>query len=50
MSTMENNNENQVNIELNEETALGVYSNLAVITHSQAEFVCDFIQTQLVNV
>jgi hypothetical protein len=41
---MENNNENQVNIELNEETALGVYSNLAVITHSQAEFVCDFIQ------
>lgn len=36
--------ENQMNIELNEETALGVYSNLAVITHSPAEVVCDFIQ------
>ena len=41
---MENQNENQVNIELSEETALGVYSNLAVITHSNSEFVCDFIQ------
>ena len=41
---MDKNNENQVNIELNEETALGVYSNLAVITHSHEEFVCDFIQ------
>lgn len=36
--------ENQMNIELNEETALGVYSNLAVITHSPTELVCDFIQ------
>lgn len=41
---MEKPNENQVNIELNEETALGVYSNLAVITHSQSEIVSDFIQ------
>lgn len=41
---MENNNENQVNIELTEETALGVYSNLAIITHSPAEMVCDFVQ------
>ena len=39
-----NNNENQVNIELNEEIALGVYSNLAIITHSQTEIVSDFIQ------
>lgn len=38
------NNENQVNIELNEETALGAYSNLAIITHSNSEFVADFIQ------
>jgi hypothetical protein len=41
---MENQNENQMNIELSEEIALGVYSNLAVITHSPTEFVCDFIQ------
>ncbi len=41
---MNENNENQVNIELNEETALGVYSNLAIITHSHAEIVCDFVQ------
>jgi hypothetical protein len=41
---MENNNENQVNIELNEETALGIYSNLAIITHSPSEMVCDFVQ------
>jgi hypothetical protein len=38
------NNEHQVNIELSEETALGVYSNLAIITHSPAEVVCDFVQ------
>lgn len=37
-------NENQLNIELSEEIAEGVYSNLAIITHSQAEFVTDFIQ------
>ena len=36
--------ENQMNIELSEEIALGIYSNLAVITHSPAEVVCDFIQ------
>ena len=36
--------ENQMNIELSEDIALGVYSNLAVITHSPAEIVCDFIQ------
>lgn len=37
-------NQNQVNIELTEEIAEGIYSNLAVITHSPGEFVCDFIQ------
>ncbi|MES2588635.1 MAG: DUF3467 domain-containing protein [Bacteroidota bacterium] len=36
--------ENQINIELKEDVASGVYSNLAIITHSNAEFVCDFIQ------
>lgn len=38
------NEENQMNIELDEKTALGVYSNLAIITHSETEMVCDFIQ------
>lgn len=41
--TMEKN-DNQLNIELSEELAEGVYSNLAIITHSQSEFVTDFIQ------
>lgn len=41
---MENQNENQLNIELSEEIAEGVYTNLAIITHSQAEFVADFVQ------
>lgn len=41
---MEKNNENQINIELNEDVAGGIYSNLAIITHSQSEFVCDFVQ------
>lgn len=38
------NNENQMNIELTEDVALGVYSNLAIITHSPTEIVSDFIQ------
>jgi hypothetical protein len=38
------NNENQLNIELSEEVAEGTYSNLAVITHSNTEFVMDFIR------
>ncbi len=41
---MENQNDNQLNIELSEEIAEGVYTNLAIITHSQAEFVADFVQ------
>ncbi|MBX5438549.1 MAG: DUF3467 domain-containing protein [Thermoflavifilum sp.] len=36
-------NQNQLNIELSEEMAEGIYANLAVITHSNAEFVLDFI-------
>jgi len=35
---------NQINIELSEEVAQGVYSNLAVITHSSSEFVLDFVR------
>jgi len=33
----------QLNIELSEEMADGTYANLAIITHSFAEFVMDFI-------
>lgn len=35
--------EQQLNIELSEEMADGVYVNLAIINHSFAEFVMDFI-------
>jgi hypothetical protein len=38
------NNPNQLNIELTEEIADGIYSNLAIITHSNAEFVIDFVK------
>ena len=34
----------QLNIELSEEMAEGIYSNLAIITHSSSEFVIDFIK------
>lgn len=34
---------NQLNIEISEEVAEGHYSNLAIITHSHAEFVIDFV-------
>src|ERR1700755_2625832 len=35
--------EQQLNIELSEEMADGQYANLAIITHSFAEFVIDFV-------
>jgi hypothetical protein len=41
MNEPENNQ--QLNIELTEDVAEGIYSNLAVITHSNSEFVIDFI-------
>lgn len=40
----DNKNQGQLNIELSDEVSQGVYSNLAVITHSPAEFVIDFIR------
>ncbi|WP_199120056.1 DUF3467 domain-containing protein [Pedobacter sp. ASV28] len=40
----EQQNENQLNIELAEEIAEGIFSNLAIITHSNTEFVLDFIR------
>lgn len=42
---MENNqNQNELSIELTEEVAEGIYSNLAIITHSNTEFVIDFVR------
>ena len=40
----QNPQEGQLNIELTEEIAEGIYSNLAIITHSNSEFVLDFIK------
>ena len=37
-----NNGKQQINIELGEKEAEGIYSNLAIITHSPAEFIIDF--------
>lgn len=37
-------NDQQINIELSEEIAEGVYANLAMIAHSNSEFVIDFIR------
>ncbi|HRN71844.1 MAG TPA: DUF3467 domain-containing protein [Ginsengibacter sp.] len=34
---------NQLNIEISEEVSEGNYANLAIITHSHAEFVIDFV-------
>ena len=33
----------QLNIEISEEVSEGTYANLAIITHSHAEFVMDFV-------
>ncbi len=43
---MEDNNESQnaFDIELTEEIAEGTYSNFAIITHSQTEFIVDFVR------
>ncbi|MDP3312300.1 DUF3467 domain-containing protein [Lutibacter sp.] len=43
MSDSNLKNEGQINIELDEKIAEGIYSNLAVINHSVSEFIIDFI-------
>lgn len=43
LCTMENNNQ-QMDIELTDEIAEGIYSNLAIISHSNTEFVIDFVR------
>ena len=44
MSEEQQFNSNNLNIELDQETAEGVYSNLVMIAHSPEEFVLDFIR------
>jgi len=39
----------EVKIEIDDQTANGIYSNLALITHSESEFVLDFIFFQPQN-
>lgn len=34
----------EINIELDEQTGQGIYSNLAIISHSNSEFVIDFVR------
>jgi hypothetical protein len=35
---------NQINVEISDEVGEGIYSNLAIITHSPAEFIIDFVK------
>ena len=44
MDKNEEKSNKNLNIELSEETAEGVYANLAMIAHSSSEFVIDFIR------
>ena len=39
-----NEQEQSIQIELTEDTAQGIYSNLAIIAHSSSEFVLDFVR------
>lgn len=40
----QDNNNNEISIELTEEIAEGIYANLSIISHSDAEFILDFIR------
>lgn len=41
---MAQENKNNINLAISDEVSTGTYSNLAVITHSPAEFILDFAQ------
>jgi len=43
MSDSKSNKEKQINISIDENLTDGTYSNLAVINHSNSEFIVDFI-------
>ena len=40
---MDDNKNGKIDIALSDEVAEGIYSNLAVITHSHSEFILDFV-------
>ena len=40
---MEQNKEQKIDIALSDDVAEGTYSNLAIITHSNSEFIVDFV-------
>jgi hypothetical protein len=44
MEEKKNTNQHQISIELKEDIAQGIYSNLAIITHSPSEFIVDFVR------
>ena len=44
MNSDEGNNSQQMHIDIPADVAQGVYSNLAVVSHSTADFVVDFIR------
>ncbi len=41
---MDNEKTNELKIALDETTAQGIYSNLAIIAHSSSEFIMDFVR------
>ena len=43
MSKEENNKQKKINLEIKEDVASGVYSNLVVVNHSPSEFIVDFV-------
>lgn len=44
MNNPEKGRDGQLNVELPEDIAEGIYANLAIINHSHSEFVVDFIK------
>ena len=46
---MEEKKTAEIKIEIDEQTSNGIYSNLALITHSESEFILDFIFFQPQN-
>jgi len=44
MEEKDKKNPNHIDIELSEEVADGTYSNLAIISHSNSEFIVDFVR------
>jgi hypothetical protein len=44
METNEFNPVNEIQVELDEQIAQGIYANLAIIAHSSSEFILDFVR------